>query len=624
MHKLNVGSVNHKLLKQDSRLFWLLVILAFGGWMVLLVSRVLAVRSGHGAYIDCMSCLDRTVLLQDLLPTALLVLLAATAMLLPRGVWRLLPVMGAFALVCVYAIDLGVYLVFGFRLRVTDFFRYSGEARSAWSVVLPLLADWRGATWMGGWVLALIGWIALIWHMPHRVRAAGVTGLLCVCLAATSLLTSPVEYVHVSAIRDVLRGNRPDGVNRQFSAHKRAALLAQPPTIEGKCRGTHPVPPRSVILLVVESLSAYHSQMLGGLQDNTPLLDAWARDTSYLPDFHANGFTTDGGLIALLTGRVPLPAVGRYESSKAYSGYEQPIVSDLFQQLHDASYSTQFFTASDLNFLDTGDWVRGLGFMHVEGASHPFYTHYPRGGFSEAGDQALYERYLDWYDSERNGGLHFSTLLTASTHPPFYVPGTSIGDEVQAFRWADKQIDVFIRGLETRRFFDNGVLLVTGDHRTMTIVRPAETARFGAGALSRVPMVIIGPSGLPLGAVPGRWQQADFLAGLLSVAGLPSCTDAFRGRLMGADSTTARYLLHTQGVQRDRIGVWVQDDPLPYELTMNGDDTGWITQPGEPAADQVLAHVNRERALLSPLPSNLMDMLIKSGLGPTPDSDANR
>ena len=138
-----------------------------------------------------------------------------------------------------------------------------------------------------------------------------------------------------------------------------------------------------------------------------------------------------------------------------------------------------------------------------------------------------------------------------------------------------------------RGYFGNGVLLVTGDHRTMTIVRPTETARFGAGALSRVPMVVIGPSGLPPGAISGRWQQTDFLAGLLFTAGQPSCIDAFRGRLLGTDATTARYVLHTQGVQGDRVQVWVRNDPQPYELTMNGDDTGWVTQPKIPATDPV-------------------------------------
>lgn len=595
---------------------WLVIVLALGGWAILLASRMLAVRAGYGDYMDCTSCLDGPVLFQDLLPTGMLMLLVAMAAVPRARIWRLLPLALAIALVCAYAIDLGVYLIFGFRLRVTDVLRYGGEAKSSWSVVLPLLREWRGAMWLAGWLLALVGWVALIWRIARGRRTAAVTGLLGGALVAISALSSPADYVHANAYRDVVRSNQPDGVNRPFSPSRRAALLAEPQDIESSCRDAAAPPRRSVILLVVESLSAYHSHLLGELQDSTPRLDAWARAGSYLPDFHANGFTTDGGLIALLTGRVPLPSVGRYQSSKAYAGYEQSVVPELFPRLHAAGYSSQFFTTGDLGFLDKGRWIQGLGFMHVEGASHPFYASYPRGGFDDAGDRALYDRYLDWYDHERRNSLHFSTLLTVSTHPPFHVPGTTIRDEAKALRWADAQIDRFIHGLKSRGFFDNGILLVTGDHRTMTIVRPKETARFGAGALSRLPMVIIGPSGLPPGPVPGRWQQSDFLAGLTAVAGLPSCTDAFRGRMLSSDPKPARYVLHAQGVQRDRVRVWIQDDARSYDLKLNGDDTDWITRPGEPAADQVLGHVNRERARMAPLPSDQLDILIKRRLDP--------
>ena len=598
--------------------FALISALALGGWLILLASRMLAVRSGYGDYIDCRNCLDGPVLLQDLLPTGVLFVLAAVAAALRAGILRLLPLLLTVALLCVYAIDLGVYLIFGFRLRITDVLRYGGEAKSSWSVVLPLLSEWRGTIWLAGWLLALTGWIALIWRIPRDSRTAMVAGFLGSVMVAISVLANPADYVHANAYRDVVRSNRPDGVNRPFSPDRRAALLAQPQDIQISCKDAVALPRRSVILLVVESLSAYHSRLLGEVQDNTPRLDEWARNNSYFPEFHANGFTTDGGLIALLTGRVPLPSIGRYESSKAYAGYEMPVVPALFSQLHAAGYSSQFFTTGDLGFLDKGRWARDLGFMHVEGANHPFYASYPRGGFDDAGDQALYDRYLDWYDRERKNGPLFSTLLTVSTHPPFHVPGTTIHDEAKAFRWADAQIDRFIQGLAMRRFFDDGILLVTGDHRTMTIVRPAETVHFGAGALSRVPMVVIGPSGLRQGSVPGRWQQTDFLAGLMTVAGLPSCTDAFRGRMLGPDAMPARYVLHAQGVQRDRVQVWIQDDVRSYELILNGDDTGWMTQPDKVSADRVLEYVNRERARLTPLPPDQLDSLIKRRLDVTP------
>ena len=598
---------------------WVFAALGLAGWLTLLVLRVAAVRAGPGTYTGCAPCVDAPVLLNDLLPTALLAGLALLASLLRPGVWRSVPVLAAAGVIVLYFIDLGIYLLLGMRLRIADLWRYGGETRSTWSVVAPLLAEPRGMALLAGLLLAVVGWAGLLWTVPRRKPSAIFWGAATAALLTATLLAPAGDSVDAVTFRDVLRANRPDGINQPFSPAFRQALLALPPERPGHActaAGAQGALPRSDIQLVVESLSANHSQLLGGLQDSTPHLDAWARKASYFPEFVANGFTTDGGLIALLTGRVPLPTIGRYESTHAYAGYEQPVVPDLFARLGAAGYQTQFFTTGDLGFLDKGGWLRQLGFGHVEGAEQPFYARFPRGSFNAAGDQALYARYLDWYDHQRTGPLNFSTLLTVTTHPPYVVPGTEVRDEAGAFRWADAQIDQFIQALAARRYFDHGVLLVTGDHRAMTTVRPGEVARFGASAPARTPMVVIGPAGLPAGPVQGRSQQIDFLAGLLDLAAQPSCTDAFRGRLLGAHAAPARYVLHALGGQRDHVRTWTRDDERARDVVLDGDHTHWAdTPPTEPSARQVLDQVNRERAALSPVPRNFFDQLIGGKLG---------
>ncbi len=600
------------------RRVWPWLLLGLCGWFVLLALRVLAVRAGPGIYGGCESCVDAPVILSDLLPTALLLASVAAAGLLRPGAWRMLPMAVALGVIVLYLIDLGIYLIFGMRLRLTDLLRYGGETRSTWSVVAPLLAQPRGVAMVAGLLLALSGWAGLIWTVPRRaVLALGSIAAASALAAAT--FAAPLESVDAYTYRDVLRNNRPDGVDRAYSPAFRAALMAASPEPAARqCIQPASGPARSVILLVVEGLSAYHSRLLGGTQDSTPKLDAWSRRASYFPDFHANGFTTDGGLIALLTGHVPLPAIGRYASTHAYAGYEKVAVPDLLAQLAATGYGTQFFTTGDLGFLDKGQWLRGLGFGHVEGADSPFYENLPRGGFNAASDQALFARYLDWYDHERTQTLNFSALLTVSTHPPFTVPGTELRDEAGAFGWADAQIDQFISALRQRHYFDHGVLLVTGDHRAMTTPRPEQIAHLGAGAISRVPMVVIGPSGLPAGPHAGRWQQTDFIAGLLDLADRPSCTDAFRGRLLGAQAQPARYVLHVEGAERDQVRVWIAGDTQARELVLDGDDTRWIAPPPEPDARVVLDHVNRARARLAPVPGDFIGGLIGRRLDAAP------
>ncbi|MDO5289543.1 MAG: LTA synthase family protein [Pseudomonadota bacterium] len=444
-------------------------------------------------------------------------------------------------------------------------------------------------------------------------RTAAAMAALAAALPWATLALPAASYIAPEYYRDLLTNNLPGSVDKPYSAAMHARLRAAPAPAATCAPAPAGQAPRSVILLVVESLSAYHSALLSGLGSSTPELDKLAQAHSYFPHFYANGFTTDGGLIALLTARAPLPAIGRYHSTHVYAGYEQAAEPQLMAQLHTAGYQSGFFTTGDLGFLHKGRWLQKLGFAHVEGHEHPAYASLPRGAFGDTGDNTLYTRYLQWYDHERQRTRPvFSVLLTVSTHPPFHVPGTAIQNEAQAFAWADAQLGQFVQALKERGYFQHGVLVITGDHRAMTFVQPGETQRLGPAAAARVPAVVIGPAGLPPGPVPGHWQQTDFLAGLQAMAGLPSCTDAFRGRLLGPAHAPAPYVLQVQGARRDHIAVLTPTSAALHEVQLNGDRTGWAGPP-PPGTDasQVIDHINRERAALSELPHNVVDLLLQ-------------
>lgn len=584
--------------------------LALSSTVVLIGLRVAAVRTSYAAYAGCDRCLDQAVVMSDLpILAALFFLAALVAARATRGT-KLLASILAVGVLIVYTIDLGVFFIFGIRLKVTDLFRYGGDVGNAWSVLWPFLLEqhgWLMAAALAGALAGWLGWFGLT--MPSRRQAIGGVTLATGALTMATLLTPP-PYISAESYLSVINLYRSNGVNQPFSPTFKAALLESPP-LERRCQKSNASTPPSIILLVVESLSAKHSKLFSGLADNTPQLDALARDNTYFPTFHANGFTTDAGLIALLAGRPPLPAVGRYSSSHAYEGYGSTWTPDLLTKLRSAGYGTQFFTTGDLGFLGKGNWLKSLGFEHVEGAEQPAYANLPRGVFSDVGDKALYERYLAWWDSEKQDALVFSTLLTVSTHPPFHIPGTDVQGEDAAFRWVDQQIGDFVRSLRQRGFFDNGVLLITGDHRSMTVVPPPEQKKFGLGAISRTPMVVIGPSGLPKGPVEGRWQQLDFQAGLARLAGITACTDALRGQLLGPGYAPAPFVIHVQGIERDRLLVWSQSESKPYQLVMEGDQTHWAEpEPAEPGRSLIMGAINRKRAQLKPVPSDLIDLLI--------------
>ncbi len=444
------------------------------------------------------------------------------------------------------------------------------------------------------WVLAL--------RLRHGARQLTGFMLMALGLLAARALPTTTAYAAGQIYADYITNNLPSGIDTPYSLEKRTELELQPPVTQNCATPQHA--PRSVILLVVESLSLYHSKKLSGIENYTPELDAIADRYSYLQSFYANGYSTDGGLIALLTGYAPIPQVNRYQSLNVYQGYETPRQT-LFGPLKAARIPTSYFSTSDLGFLGMGDWLKKLQFSYIEGPDHPFYDGMPRGTFNDPGDEALYRRYLQWFDHERTPGPFFSIVQTITTHPPFIIPGSDQQGEEAAVRYADQALGRFVQQLEQRRFLENGILIIMGDHRSMTMEKPGEAQAIGPAAHARVPAIIAGADHRGLGAIIGQWQQADFIPSVLEAMGLRSCTSDFQGRFLG-QRQQPRYIFHAQGMERDRVLVKVRDEPDLLFVQLDGDRTDWTLPPTPPTAHgEVITEINRQRARVTPAKTNL-------------------
>jgi hypothetical protein len=74
-----------------------------------------------------------------------------------------------------------------------------------------------------------------------------------------------------------------------------------------------------------------------------------------------------------------------------------------------------------------------------------------------------------------------------------------------------QQLLEFYTQLSESGYFENGILLITGDHRQMRPLSDIELERFGASARARVPLLVVGGS-YPRGQVDDRFfQQSDLL-----------------------------------------------------------------------------------------------------------------
>ena len=215
--------------------------------------------------------------------------------------------------VLLYAADVAAYQFFITRLYARDIVTFSSEPRGVFSL---LRTGWRVMSARAAWRLAIDA--ALAFTSSAR--------LLCAFGQAHARTTRPLpgggrasvlaifwwvpvpgyvySFVDRPLFENFIERNHNFYVRNTFSDSFRTQILAAPPPVmncgPGKSRRLN------VILLIVESLSAYHSHFFSGVDDWTPNLDAIAQRETALTNFHANGWTTTGGLVSLLTGTLPL------------------------------------------------------------------------------------------------------------------------------------------------------------------------------------------------------------------------------------------------------------------------------------------------------------------------------
>ena len=556
------------------------------------ISRALLVESAVGAYTGCRGCFLVPALGADAWLLAGMLGLMALAALSHRRLLRCFLILLSSVLLFAAVADLLVFDLLNQRLHLGDIRRFGGEFAANWSVLAANLYSPMG--WLklaGALVLLALPVFACLSARPRTGLALVFGGLAGASAIAAGIiqLRNPVHYVHANLIENVIQVNLPQTSVRPFSPgflDRQRQLAAEVPQ---RCERNPQTDRPDVIILLVESLSAWQSDLLGSRFDWMPRLDAIARDNHYFTRFYANGFTTGAAEIAVGSGLLPLypPGLLEYTFDNFANG------SDSLPGLATASgYESAFFTPGDTGFLDIGRWLRRIGFDTISGADDPWYAGRERWQFNSVEDSVFYLRFLDWLDHRDNDKPFVSVLLTVSSHPPFLDPRSHKIDPERSFRYVDEQIGVFHDALQKRGFLDHGVLIIMGDHRTMTPLHEDEFAAHGERAYARVPMVVAGRVDMPA-VIEEDFQQTDLLPSLAWQFGVQHCRPAYSGNFLRRDPQAPAIVVHARGDDRNRIDVY-HDDAVSGFL-FDGDDSRWLDPP-PPDAARVAAWINVQRA----------------------------
>jgi len=461
-------------------------------------------------------------------------------------------------LLVAFCVDFIILKTLSNRLYIFDFIKFISDPGSIVSFTKSILK------FDSNFFVILIGVLGIILivfslYFPQSLKH-NTLSRICLLLAllwvsvAMSMPSGNMRYVHSQSMGNLFEINYNNGLYDTYSSTFESKLEKTIRPRQRICeKGLNEKP--NIILVVVESLSAYQSRLLGGPFHLTPKLDEIARKNSYFTEFVANGFTTDHGIIAFINGRLPTEP-SELNTKIIYNGFDDAHNS-VMDVLHQTGYTTHFFGAFDLNFINTKKWLEKVGFDNFEGSENHFYNSWDRGQFNSAPDKALFLRTLSWVDNrDKTLEPFFALLLTISSHPPFIHPESKKYSEADVFHYVDEQISDFYNELYDRGFFENGILLISGDHRSMTPLHSKEYEKYKDKAFSRIPLIAIGQTHLPPGAIAGNFQQTDLLPSLNYLTNATACYHSGQGIFFRSDPQPASYALHQRGDQRNRVDIY--------------------------------------------------------------------
>lgn len=311
------------------------------------------------------------------------------------------------------------------------------------------------------------------------------------------------------------------GVNRQSSTTE---------AIRDISLGPFKRPPKNVILISVESLSADYMGTYGSKENLTPYLDKLAGESLVFDKLFATGTRTVRGLDALSIGIPPIPGqaivhrpnndhlagVGEilreqnYETMFIYGGY------GVFDNMNN------YFKANDYKVVDRTDFdAKSIQAENVWGVD----------------DESLFNNSIKLFDqltqaSDKAQKPFFAHIMTTSNHRPFTFPEGKIdlpqGHREGAVKYTDYALGKLIENAKSKPWFKDTLFVIVADHCSSAAGKTKlPVDRY------HIPLFFYAPDILPAGHYGRVASQIDIVPTLLDVLGMKGA-EHFYGQSMFA------------------------------------------------------------------------------------------
>lgn len=261
---------------------------------------------------------------------------------------------------------------------------------------------------------------------------------------------------------------------------------------------------KNIIIVVVESLSSYMSSHFypnHGL-GYTPFVDSLAKSSMEFDNYSCTAFNSSENMYSIISGYP-------YIHNNVSDGVSSYTTADMDDNATLSQYRASGRAYFKYNFVDVfissgykvsffhgGELVYGMDSLmsnispnvtSITGDSAE-YINNEKFVFNSVTDEVLYNNVLRHIEMEsQRGNNYLYVVRTVTSHNPYIDPISKTSSVELSIRFADNALKHFVDGLNKNNFFNNGILVVLGDHRAM---QPQNTFENKDLDITRVPMII--------------------------------------------------------------------------------------------------------------------------------------
>ncbi len=334
---------------------------------------------------------------------------------------------------------------------------------------------------------------------------------------------------------------------------------------------------QNVIIVLVESWGCSFTYACGIGPSYMPNIESLTKNNLFFDNYYSIMPSTSMSYLSVIKG-VPAIQFAWDDNGDMYqnSNQDNPLKdnnllynnNDLIKTFKLNGYTTRFISSTDLVFqMDTVLKFSSYDEI-IDAKSKIFNKIKKRGTFNSVNDEQLFDSILSLTQNESSPYLYITK--TASNHAPYNSP-LGFHNIEKAFEYTDKAIYNFISKLKGTGFFDNGILVLLGDHHAWGEDQIDPSHAGEPTYINRVPLLII--DGKSNGIINHTNFSHASLGVLLQYLELPK----FKKHKFNINPLTDEKSEIIFGYDFERLSLMhVKHNDKQATIVMNGDDSYFV------------------------------------------------